>query len=92
METTFIDAQQMHRNNPRTFAVPSDKELDGIKVGDYVKVAVEGERFWVLVEGILNDTYTGKVWNDMVLTKEHGLRFKDKVTFERRHIYSILTT
>jgi hypothetical protein len=50
MKTEFVDAQQMHIENPSTFEAPSKEELDNLKKGDSVKVCAAGERFWCTVD------------------------------------------
>ncbi len=85
----FIDAQKMAKENPDTFFVPSTDELNEIKEGSLVKIAVDGERFWVEVIIVSNDRIAGKVGSYLIMTDEHGLNFDDKVAFEKKHVYSI---
>ena len=85
----FIDAQKMAKENPDTFFAPSTNELNEIKEGSLVKIAVDGERFWVEVILVSNDKIVGKVGSYLIMTDEHGLNFDDKVEFEKKNIYSI---
>jgi hypothetical protein len=86
---TFEDAQRMQRLYPDTFAAPGQAELDSVEAGSYVKVCVEGERFWVAVTAVDGDSVTGHVSNDLQRTDVHGLRDGDDVTFEKCHIYDV---
>lgn len=95
---TFEDAQKMQKEFPKTFQAPSQEELDNLKINDNIKIAVllntklddfTAERFWIKVTKIENDTVTGTVNNDLVRTHLHGLKYKDKITFEKKNIYSI---
>lgn len=95
-KANFVDAQQMQIDNPKTFYAPLQPELDEIKINDFVKIGVanqgkRGERFWVLVTKIENQTITGIINNDLVLTHEHGLKCDDVVTFEKKNIYNIMS-
>jgi hypothetical protein len=85
----FIDAQQMKKEHPETFYAPTQEELDKIKIRDYAKVCVGRERFWVKVLKIEDETITGTIDNDLVFTHEHGLKFDDVISFEKKNIYSI---
>ncbi len=85
----FIDAQKMARENPDTFYAPSLTELNEIKEGSLLKVATGGERFWVLVISVKGNKITGTVNNDLVFTKDHGLRYEDRVEFEKKNVYGI---
>lgn len=60
MSVRLIDAQAMHRKHPTTFWVPSKRQLAAVKVGDHVKVAARGVRFWVKVDKVTKGGYCGK--------------------------------
>lgn len=87
--TTFTNAQEMHRLHPDTFDAPSEDELAAIRPGDSVKVCTGGERFWVTVTQAGEAELTGTVDNDLVLTADHGLRYRDAVRFPRECVYSV---
>lgn len=89
METTtkFVDAQEMHKNNPDTFDAPDNDELNAIKVGSTVKVCNERERFWVTVTGVDGEKITGEVNNNLLDNDEYDLG--DPIVFEKKHIYDI---
>ncbi|WP_435018410.1 hypothetical protein TA3x_000384 [Tundrisphaera sp. TA3] len=86
----FVDAQQMHRDHPDTFHVPSDAELAQIAPGDSVKVCDGVERFWIIVTKATEGGLTGMVDNDLVCTDEHGLSDGDTISFDRENVYDIL--
>ena len=85
----FEDVQERHRLHPATFEVPTDEELDALAPGDYVKVILEGERFWLQIEERIDDyRFTGVVSNELVVEHD-GLGFGELVRFERRHVCGI---
>jgi len=84
----FIDAQKMHKEYPKTFFAPSEKDLEKVTKGSYVKIASGGERFWVKVESVKGNVVKGTVDNDLLDTKKHGLKHGDTVTFLKKNIYA----
>jgi hypothetical protein len=80
MRVNLLDAEKMNRENPKTFPIPSKEELDGVKVGDFIKVGfivddtnctpgrfrVGVERMWVIVERITEGGFEGELNNDPV--------------------------
>ena len=88
MEHYFIDAQEMAENNPETFEAPEAEELSQIKEGTYVKVCNGEERFWMQVNEVDGEKITATVSNNLL--GDYGYDFGDVVTFETKHIYSIL--
>ena len=87
--TRFTNAQEMHRLHPETFDAPSEADLAAIALGDSVKVATGGERFWVTVTDAGEAELTGTVVNDLVCTAEHGLRYRDVIRFPRECVYTV---
>ena len=85
-KTKFIDAQKMAVKYPESFYALSLATLDTIKKGSIVKVAVEGERFWVKVTSVKGNKITGKVDNFLVFV---DLEVGEKIEFEKRHVYDI---
>jgi hypothetical protein len=83
----FVDAQEMHRNNPDRFEVPSQEELDKLDIGDVVKVCDGYERFWTIITHVDGDFLQASI-NNHLLDKDKG-RVGDIVEFEKRHIYAI---
>lgn len=86
---TLTDAQEMHRQNPTTFEVPSTEELAAVNVGYFAKVCADPERFWVRVTGRTGSTLYGIIDNDLLRSETHGLHCGELVEFEERHIYAI---
>ena len=80
----FIDAQKKRSS---TFWAPGTKELEDLKVGHFVKVCDNEERFWIEITKINKDKLEGRVDNDLVYT--HPFKCDDIVKFEKRHIYDI---
>ena len=86
----LLDAQAMGKKYPETFFVPSAEDMDALKVGDAVKVGVDGERFWcILVRRAEDGDWVGKVANDLVLTSEHGIARDDLLKFSAKHLHDI---
>jgi len=83
----FIDAQQMHRENPRTFGVPEPDELRSVKAGSVVKVCHNNERFWVTVTAVKGKKVKGRVDNDLICEQPFG--YGDEVEFTKDNIYCI---
>jgi uncharacterized protein YegJ (DUF2314 family) len=90
MTIKLTDAQEMHRQYPVTFQVPTEAELDAIKPGDCVKAgfidATGEERMWVLVLGTEGDRILGTLNNYPV---ETPMEFGQPVNMERRHVCAI---
>ena len=85
----FVDAQKMHKKYPKTFAIPAKKELAKLKIGDLVKVATSGERFWTKITKINGGKIFAKVDNQLINTDSHGLELFDLINFEKKNIHSI---
>lgn len=71
-----------------TFEVPSESTLKKIKPGDFVKIARNGERFWVKVEGFMKRKIFGSV--DNILKLNNDLKLGDKILFQKKHIYDVI--
>jgi hypothetical protein len=89
MELDILDAQQMHKDHPTTFYIPSQEDLDKIRVGSVVKICVSNERFWTIVANVDGDKITATVDNDLVGTDEHGLKLEDIVEYEKKNVMCI---
>ncbi len=85
----FVDAQEMHKKNPKTFDAPSEDELNGIEVGDNVKVSCNNERFWIQVVSIDGDKIEGAVNNDLIQEANEELTYGTVVTVEKKNVYDI---
>ena len=84
----FIDAQEMHLNNPKTFSVPSMSELDKIQADWFVKLCHASERFWVKVTDVNENIITGKISNK--LSDKQPFKYDDIIQCEKRHVYDFL--
>jgi len=96
LNQNLIDAQEMSKKHPKTFSVPTDKELRGIKKGDFVKICVEAaaangkvlsERIWVEVDEVMNLFVLGQLANNPVC---FHAKLGDKIKIQRKHIYAIM--
>lgn len=57
----FVDAQLMREKHLETFRAPNFEELNTLLPGQYAKVCLEGERFWIQIVSITGDTIIGRV-------------------------------
>lgn len=89
-EIEFVNAQEMAKAFPDTFYCPNYSEMKDLSKGDYVKISTGNERFWVKILEIDGDKITGKVDNILYNYLQHGLVFGDVVSFEKKHIHSLL--
>lgn len=92
-QAKLIDAQEMARLHPHTFFAPSQKELDALKVGLFVKIGTDtapGERFWAKVTEIHGNTVVGIVDNELIHTGLHGYACYDQIEFKKTNIYNIM--
>lgn len=81
------DAAALAKKHPKTLKRPSKSELRKVRPGDFVKVAIPGERFWVVVTGYEGKKYHGQVDN-ILLTKK--LKYGDNIYFYKKNIYDII--
>ena len=88
MAYKFVDAQKLKQAQPKTFGVPTVKQLAKLKKGDYVKVSHNEERFWVILTGVRGKRLEGTVSNELICDQPFVLN--DTITFEKRHVYNIL--
>lgn len=88
-KTIFENAQKLKEQHPETFEAPTREELDSIQEGSSVKVCTNDERFWTVVTKIDGDNIKATVDNDLVRTKQHGLRYGDVIEFTKDNIYLI---
>jgi hypothetical protein len=91
---TFIDSEQKAKDNPVTWGHPGPEALRRIEVGCYVKIGVSqaglsGERFWGVVKQRIGQEFFVQIDQDLRLSDEHGLRDKDIVLVQEKHIFGI---
>ncbi|QZI85803.1 hypothetical protein CPT_Summit_152 [Stenotrophomonas phage Summit] len=95
---TLKDCQQMHKEHPETFEVPSQQELHQLQAGDFVKLIfvnakspnTPNERMWVKVTKVGMDGGHGELNNDPVFYHPSQLKCDDRVDFELKHVAGIL--
>lgn len=88
----FINGEEMAREHPETFEIPTLEERSSVKPGQFIKVGANGERFWLRVASVMEDgSYCGIVDNDLVRSDEHGLYLGDDVIVGKEHVLDILT-
>lgn len=83
----WLDAQKLHRENPKTFDAPSEEELANIRKGDSVRICNGRERFWVTVTCRHGSKIWGNVDNMLVDTTKYNVG--DSVVFNTKHVYDI---
>jgi uncharacterized protein YegJ (DUF2314 family) len=84
----LVNVREMAINYPETFEVPTNEELDKIKIGDDVEVDNGAERFWVMVNEINGDTIKGEIINCLVI--EIDTKLGDIISFKKENIYDII--
>lgn len=58
--------------------------------GTHVKIKRDTEWFWVKVTHIEGDIITGVVDNELLFTCDHGLSYKDEITFNISEVCQVL--
>jgi hypothetical protein len=89
----------MNEQNPRNYIVPSNEEIETIKIGDLVKIIFKvdksinnrfkDERIWVRVVDIEEGKFMGQLEEDV--SQIERLRKGDVVSFEANNITTIKT-
>jgi len=82
----LVDAKALAKAHSETFGVPSDADLRKVGPGDLVKVARNGERFWVSVTGFEKRRIHGEVANE--LEENDDLPFAQSIYLQKKNIYS----
>ena len=86
IKVELVAAKAIAKAHPDSFAVPVDSHLRKVKPGDLVKVARNGERFWVLVTGFEKRRIHGQVAN--MLEDNDELPFGQAIFLQKKNIYS----
>lgn len=89
MQAVFVNAQKEALKYPDSFEAPSREELSEVRVGSFVKVCTEGERFWAIVKDVSGQAVKAEVNNDLIRTPVHGLSCGDEIEFDLDDIYAI---
>ena len=92
---TLENISALHERFPRTFLKPLDKQLDGLKVGDLVKLIflpidseITPERMWVIITEIHGEQFRGILDNHPYQIPH--LKADDEVEFTRDNIAQTL--
>lgn len=95
----LVNGEAMHRQHPDTFHIPSREDRSRLRLDDYAKLSVSGERFWVKVIDIdeneidLSDEtavlYLGKVEQSDMIGAGHGIRHGMPIMFSPEHVLDI---
>lgn len=92
-QPVLLDAEAIHRANPRTFSIPRRIVRDSLRSGDRVKLLFQvdppkdwagSERMWVEVISTRNGEYVGRLANTPVALS--SLKLGDRVTFRAEHV------
>ena len=83
LKPKLTNCEKMHRRYPTTFEIPDEQDLDSLQVGDFVKVIVPGERFWVIIRERTGDNWIGQIDNDI---EQEQLKYGDLIQFTRHNI------
>lgn len=87
----LANAEQLALDHPKTFKRPSAKEIHSIKVGDFVKVCCDKERFWSRVTRKKRDGMLEAICdNDLVLVAPDTLQCGDRFVLHSINIYDII--
>lgn len=83
----WMSAQELARDHPDSFEIPTPEELDGLKEDDLVKVCNGKERFWVVLTKVDHslDYFEGRVNNQLVYKKPYN--YDDLISFKKENIY-----
>jgi hypothetical protein len=91
----LVNAVLEHRKNLNSFFIPSDDQIDSIKIGDFAKLIFtnrkgnNGSRLWVVIEQINDDYYVGGINNSPNHPKKLGVDYGQKIIFNKRHIINL---
>lgn len=91
-DNRLVDGIQMNADNPETFDIPTNEDIDNLTIGSHVKVGFKSdngtERMWVkLTNEVDGNTVNGVLDNDPVLVED--IECGDLIQFERKHIIGI---
>ncbi len=88
---TLLDGVEKNNKYPYSYFIPSKEDIDQLKVGDHVKLSFheddQGEKMWVQIFVIDENTFHGQLDNVPVLMKT--IKYRDIVVFERKNIIGV---
>ena len=92
------DVQAKHQKNPRHFLIPSQEEINQLKMGDQVRLifvldtvlenGCRAERMWVELTEIRDGKFKGRLTNQPAYIT--SVRLGDELDFAREHIASLM--
>ena len=92
------DVQAKHQKNPRHFLIPSQEEINQLKLGDQVRLifvldtvlenGCRAERMWVELTEIHDGKFKGRLTNQPAYIT--SIQLGDELDFAREHIASLL--
>jgi predicted RNase H-like HicB family nuclease len=86
----WVDAKDMALSHPKTFQAPTESELASICPKCTVKISNGKERFFVLVQKVMDDgTIEGTVNNHLVCGSPYN--YNDKVRFHKNNVFVVHT-
>lgn len=97
-EYTLENIGDQNRYNPRHFLIPTDTEINSLKVGDTVRLIFKmsksqnngcrAERMWVTITKINNNKYVGTLNNQPYYLKT--INAGDEISFLKENIATVL--
>ena len=92
------DVQAKHQKNPRHFLIPSQEEINQLKMGDQVRLifvldtvlenGCRAERMWVELTEIHDGKFKGRLTNQPAYIT--SIQLGDELDFAREHIASLM--
>jgi hypothetical protein len=82
----LVNAQEMARQHPDTFEVPSRAALSELREGDLVKVSNNAERFWLQIVARHGNVFVGRVDNLLLFGR---VNYGDHIEFQACNVYDI---
>ena len=92
------DVQAKHQKNPRHFLIPSQEEINQLKMGDQVRLifvldtvlenGCRAERMWVELTEIRDGKFKGRLTNQPAYIT--SIQLGDELDFAREHIASLM--
>lgn len=92
------DVQAKHQKNPRHFLIPSQEEINQLKLGDQVRLifvldtvlenGCRAERMWVELTEICDEKFKGRLTNQPAFIT--SIQLGDELDFAQEHIASLM--
>jgi len=89
---SLVDAQALHEENPHTFEVPNESDLNDLIVSDFIKVGFQHkgqcERIWVKIERIDGENLYCTLANSPVFIT---MKLGDMVVVHRKNVMDCMS-